>query len=849
MCTPEKIEEYNNLLKKTKGFKYADMVTDKSFSCLNPSEKSELVSFICNELLSNKAVVHQIDNNVENISKAKKDKWEVEAQLKRLKIIQAKKLRQPTQQVQEEVSEHAPAQDDDKDDSMSVASENDTSKTTNKKGGAKGKKSSAKSSKKKANATSEPPEDDNDETNMSHDTNSEAIIAKEMAEDEKLSVDEIQKKIDKTNKKLIKKRDELAFISNRVRVHDLGQDRYRRRYHHFAFAGGVYVEGLESCEPWKLEGQGMPHVDDDGRESVSLKDRKKDVEPMEVDNNGEQESSPADEDQDSADVPKVNGNKDHDKENIIKKEESDVKNEEEKDAAEVLSRLSKEILITPKLESKLDVKFMPKVTPNGEKLNLFNHTSNLNMTLNPVILNGAVTITPKDPSLVNNNNNGNITNGMVGEKPWFSILPQGNPVDHQSKNADSKDMSFVDTITPQIEALEVKLEELRNLELDKERAMIPKNSCRGWWRLSKAEVVNELDMTLNTRGIREQHLLTTFKRNLDLLHDEAKKKLPEGHVLEPPKEYEDMEWEPDTIGAPPVDEKGDWSKQVALRVDKYILEQVEALEDKVAAASMQVPGWKVSSKDDVDQRTFRPSCLYIRDQVNLNDEFGPEATNPVEEARERLLDLEQNIERRYLNAPLGFSVHANQQKISTRIVNDLDESREDANEEEEETPQADNDPNDSTNDKPEKTTSLPKGLIIWREGVRSATTAAQLAMAFYQLETSIAWHKSIMKAYCQLCHCGDNEDSLLLCDGCDKGFHTYCFKPALENIPDGDWFCFECINKATGVKHCLVCGKEDGKNQILCATCPRAYHTTCLSPALSKVRNIFVIVDETCLLT
>ena len=29
--------------------------------------------------------------------------------------------------------------------------------------------------------------------------------------------------------------------------------------------------------------------------------------------------------------------------------------------------------------------------------------------------------------------------------------------------------------------------------------------------------------------------------------------------------------------------------EVALRVDKYILEQVEALEDKVQAASMQVP--------------------------------------------------------------------------------------------------------------------------------------------------------------------------------------------------------------------------------------------------------------------
>ena len=81
------------MLKQTKGYKYAQMVSDKSFLALNPTDKSELLSFICNELLSNKAVVRQIDNNVEAIGKAKKEKWEAEAQIKRLKIIQVKKSR------------------------------------------------------------------------------------------------------------------------------------------------------------------------------------------------------------------------------------------------------------------------------------------------------------------------------------------------------------------------------------------------------------------------------------------------------------------------------------------------------------------------------------------------------------------------------------------------------------------------------------------------------------------------------------------------------------------------------------------------------------------------------------
>lgn len=41
---------------------------------------------------------------------------------------------------------------------------------------------------------------------------------------------------------------------------------------------------------------------------------------------------------------------------------------------------------------------------------------------------------------------------------------------------------------------------------------------------------------------------------------------------------------------------------------------------------------------------------------------------------------------------------------------------------------------------------------------------------------------------CQFCHSGENEDKLLLCDSCDKGYHTYCFKPRMDKIPEGDWW-------------------------------------------------------------
>ena len=182
----------------------------------------------------------------------------------------------------------------------------------------------------------------------------------------------------------------------------------------------------------------------------------------------------------------------------------------------------------------------------------------------------------------------------------------------------------------------------------------------------------------------------------------------------------------------------------------------------------------------------------------------------------------------------------------------MNEKQEEENEEKEEDEEAHNDGdndqemsqelnNSTESNEPEEKSHLPRGLVTWREAVRKAQTAAQLAMGFYVLETSIAWHKSIMKAFCQLCHSGDDEDSLLLCDGCDKGYHMYCFKPSMTKVPEGDWYCFECINKATGARHCLVCGKQDGKHLVPCTSCPRAYHTECLSPALSKVSFTFDI--------
>jgi len=63
---------------------------------------------------------------------------------------------------------------------------------------------------------------------------------------------------------------------------------------------------------------------------------------------------------------------------------------------------------------------------------------------------------------------------------------------------------------------------------------------------------------------------------------------------------------------------------------------------------------------------------------------------------------------------------------------------------------------------------------------------------------------------CQICQRSDNEDCMLLCDGCDQGFHTTCLTPALLKIPQGEWHCHECVKRKAWEKR-ATCAAEDNE--------------------------------------
>ncbi|XP_059224803.1 bromodomain adjacent to zinc finger domain protein 2B isoform X2 [Stomoxys calcitrans] len=414
--------------------------------------------------------------------------------------------------------------------------------------------------------------------------------------------------------------------------------------------------------------------------------------------------------------------------------------------------------------------------------------------------------------------------------------------------------------------LQMSLEESQKLELIKKEgfpkkvnnSFVPHNLRYNWWKIDTMELLQQVINSLNSSGLREKELKENLTR---FLSQEIPLGLP--YAFGEAKESDQPFVMPD--------KPNDWTPKIAKRVEMALLEQLEALEDKIASASMQLKNWALPPRIE--------SELNLESDADITEE---DFVSIIPMIRERIIDLEANIERRYLKPPLGAhtgdahlaAIAQNQQNTQTQnsanaaaYYQQMQQQQAAAQQQQQafnpsafneramalaaanntennsQTHNENNSGGDSPSsncdsDKDEKVENIPKGLVSWRDAVSRSHTTAQLAMALYVLESCVAWDKSIMKANCQFCTSGENEDKLLLCDGCDKGYHTYCFKPKMDNIPDGDWYCYECVNKATNERKCIVCGGHRlppvGK-MIYCDLCPRAYHADCYIPPLLKV--------------
>ncbi|KAM6129765.1 bromodomain adjacent to zinc finger domain protein 2B isoform 6-T7 [Pterocles gutturalis] len=324
---------------------------------------------------------------------------------------------------------------------------------------------------------------------------------------------------------------------------------------------------------------------------------------------------------------------------------------------------------------------------------------------------------------------------------------------------------------------------------------IPEEMQYGWWRITDPEDLKCLLKALHLRGIREKALQKQIQKHMDYITLACIKN--KDVAIIDTNENEDNRVTRDVVE--------NWSvEEQAMETDLAILQQVEDLERRVASASLQVKGWlcpePASERDDLVYHEHK-SITRLHKKHDGDCAGGGEGNasslerksdNPLDIAVTRLADLERNIERRYLKSPLSTTIQIKLDNVGTvtvpapapSISGDGDGTEED----------------------------IAPGLKVWRRAVSEARSAAQVALCIQQLQKSIAWEKSIMKVYCQICRKGDNEELLLLCDGCDKGCHTYCHRPKITTIPDGDWFCPACIAKASGqtlkIKKLQIKGKK-----------------------------------------
>ncbi|XP_031971335.1 bromodomain adjacent to zinc finger domain protein 2B isoform X16 [Corvus moneduloides] len=329
---------------------------------------------------------------------------------------------------------------------------------------------------------------------------------------------------------------------------------------------------------------------------------------------------------------------------------------------------------------------------------------------------------------------------------------------------------------------------------------IPEEMQYGWWRITDPEDLKSLLKVLHLRGIREKALQKQIQKHMDYITLACIKN--KDVAIIDINENEDNQVTRDVVE--------NWSvEEQAMEMDLAILQQVEDLERRVASASLQVKGWlcpePASERDDLVYREHK-SITRLHKKHDGDCAGGGEGNasslerrsdNPLDIAVTRLADLERNIERRYLKSPLSTTIQIKLDNVGTvtvpapapSISGDGDGTEED----------------------------IAPGLRVWRRALSEARSAAQVALCIQQLQKSIAWEKSIMKVYCQICRKGDNEELLLLCDGCDKGCHTYCHRPKISTIPDGDWFCPACIAKASGqtlkIKKLQIKGKKSNEQK------------------------------------
>lgn len=278
-----------------------------------------------------------------------------------------------------------------------------------------------------------------------------------------------------------------------------------------------------------------------------------------------------------------------------------------------------------------------------------------------------------------------------------------------------------------------------------------------WCSLSSQDEINTLIDALNSRGIREVQLKESIQIMSTMLD-----KPPTATITTNQSAKES----PISLETKNCDEY----------LELYLREQILDLEEKIWMGNlgyMKDVKSRTEWKNNIESSGAAGKYGHIKDEdrpltnghaasegENMIDDMedSREEVNSVQDLAKAVLQIQQGIEKKFLLSPLGTAV----------------------------------DMKGKAKDKKNGLVKTSLCLDEWKSSLSKATSYSQVFVHLSTLERAVAWSKSLMNVRCRICRRKGGDEYMLLCDGCDHGYHTYCLRPPVYDIPEEDWFCYNC---------------------------------------------------------
>jgi len=396
-------------------------------------------------------------------------------------------------------------------------------------------------------------------------------------------------------------------------------------------------------------------------------------------------------------------------------------------------------------------------------------------------------------------------------------------------NYDEKSKEFIDNSSV-----------IKSILIDIESGMDPSvysaKDSNMWYSISNIDQFNALLTSLNSRGIRENTLKAKFDTTKENIYDyfaklEANKDKPAKKVYEKKSKKSDpnvidkslFKTMDDFIEGNLRDQLLEFEERlyiasfggihsVARLAWRSTIEESMANLIQTPNSSQNIPNGSASeeSEMDIDKVDEKLSNGHVSQEMgedktcvkalplHMQDENVKEhsrcstpvlesSKNPVVyELAESLLQIARDIEMKYLKPPLGENEAIKRERVKELIENKVTEE--------------------------EKKTS---SLVRWEESLMKCSSFSQIFVHLNTLDRSVIWDKSVQNVKCRKCKRKGNEERMLLCDGCDRGFHMDCLTPPLKKIPQADWFCNDCrpIEVKQRRKKVSICEQDDTEEE------------------------------------